>query len=511
MPKSENQKLLSQVDWLSLFIYFSLVAFGWISIYAAIYNEEATYTLEAFFLKTNAGKQALFIGLSFILITFIIFFDVRVLTAFAPAFYGGAILLLIAVLVFGREVANSKSWFEIGGFRFQPAEFAKMATALMLAFFLGRTRRSAKDWRILSACFAVILIPALLTLLQGDTGSALVFASFSIVFYREGMPSFLMVAGLVAIGLLVATLLMLKDLWGLLQNLISVGGALVLIFQLIDFLKRRKEDRPKVWVLVLVTILNLALLTLPFWIPEVSLTKEESATVSLLKLPAFQTTLYWIIGFLGSWFLIKFVIAFFVDKLYKGIWLAGTVLLLSLTVVLALDFFVKDILREYQRRRLEVLIDPSSDKKGFGWQVHHSKAAIASGGLTGKGFLQGTHTKLNYVPDQSTDFIFCTIGEEQGWVGTMLAMLLFIALLFRISQLAERQKSRFARVYGYGVLSVLFFHFLVNIGMTIGLFPVIGIPLPFFSYGGSSLFSFTLLLVMFIKFDAHRKEEILVL
>lgn len=502
---SSSRSPFSQLDWMTILLFFGLLTWGWISIYAAIYDAEKTYTVTQFLFKTNAGKQIMWIGLATMLALVLMLLDVRLFASFSPFFYIGTMALLVGVLLFGREVAGSKSWFDFGGIRFQPAELAKVGTALMIAFFLGNKRVSAEKWKYIGVLMVIIGIPAVLTILQGDTGSAMVFASFFIVFYREGLPSFIMVAGLSAILLLVATLVMLSDLWGLMQRIIIVGGTVLLAIQLIDFFRRRTEDRPKWFVFAIEIGLNIILLTIPWWLPVQEYQSEE---IALIKSESFKQNLMWLSGVFAVWLLIKGIFSFTLDKKYKPIWLVGFIVMAAVAIVGGLDFFVKDVLKEYQRKRLEVLVDPTQGKQDFGWQVYNSKSAISSGGLTGKGFLEGTHTKLNYVPDQSTDFIYCTIGEEQGWVGSFGVLILFVLLFFRLIHVAERQKSKFSRVYAYGVVSVLFYHFVVNIGMTIGLFPVIGIPLPFFSYGGSSLWGFTLLLFILVKLDMHRKTEV---
>jgi rod shape determining protein RodA len=502
---SPSRSPFSQLDWITISLFFALLTWGWISIYAAIYDAEKTYTVTEFLFKTNAGKQIMWIGLATLLALVLMLLDVRLFASFSPFFYIGTMALLVGVLLFGREVAGSKSWFDFGGIRFQPAELAKVGTALMIAFFLGNKRISAEKWKYIGVLMVIIAIPAVLTILQGDTGSAMVFASFFIVFYREGLPPFIMVIGLSAILLLVATLIMLSDLWGLMQRIIIIGGIVLLVIQFIDFFRRRTEDRPKWFVFIIEIGLNVILLTIPWWLP---VQEYQSESIALVKSESFKQNLIWLSGVFAVWLFIKGIFALTIDKKYKLIWLVGFIVMSSVAIVGGLDFFVKDVLKEYQRKRLEVLVDPTQGKQDFGWQVYNSKSAISSGGLTGKGFLEGTHTKLNYVPDQSTDFIYCTIGEEQGWLGSFGVLILFVLLFFRLIHIAERQKSKFSRVYAYGVVSILFYHFVVNIGMTIGLFPVIGIPLPFFSYGGSSLWGFTLLLFILVKLDMHRKIEV---
>ena len=415
-----DTKFLSNVDWILVCLYGVLVLMGWINIYAAVYDEQVQRSI--FDMGINSGKQLMWICSALILIIVIMAVDFKFYSSFSYIIYGLLICTLIFVLLFGREVAGSKSWFELGPIRMQPAEFMKFAIALALAkFFEDPSRKfdSLKDW--LGVAFFCGL-PMALIVLQGDTGSALVFASLGIVLFREGFPAILFAI-----------------------------------------------------VLTAATIFILALLYPP---------------------------LYLVIGVA----VIAAIIIFFGEKKLKRILgvIIGAVLISG--VVFSVDYVVDNVFKPHQQNRVKAFISPESDPLGYGYNVTQSKIAIGSGGLFGKGFLKGTQTKFDFVPEQSTDFIFCTLGEEQGWLGCMLVIGLFVILFFRIIALAERQKSRFARVYAYSVVSIMFFHFVVNIGMTIGLFPVIGIPLPFFSYGGSSLWSFTILLFILIKLDAHRMQ-----
>lgn len=417
--------IFSQLDIFLLLLYLALVLLGWINIYAAVYDPETKRSI--FNLSINSGKQFLWICCALLIALFILILDVKIYIKFAYAGYVTVMLMLVGVLLFGREIAGSKSWFDLGFMRFQPSELAKMATVLALARFLSDNNTKLMRPGNLAIVLLLISIPAVLTLLQGDTGSALVFASFSIMLYREGLPGQIPAMGLLAGVLLILTLVFKEHIFELSIAIGCCGVAYILLFY------RRKLKKA--------------------------------------LLPAVFT-----LTFIG--------------------------------VVYSVDFFVYQVLKPHQQKRIEVLINPDIDAKGIGWQVNQSKIAIGSGGLFGKGFLEGTQTKFNFVPDQSTDFIFCTIAEERGWLGSLLLISLFVVLLNRLIIVAERQKSRFSRVYAYGAFSVLFFHFAVNIGMTIGLFPVIGIPLPFFSYGGSSLWSFTMLLFILLKLDMHRKVQL---
>jgi rod shape determining protein RodA len=411
----------SRIDWLTVGIYAACVLMGWLNIFAAVYDPEANQSLFDFSL--NAGKQLIWIGSSLVLVIVIMVIDFKFYEAFAYVLWGLFLIALVAVIFLARDVNGAKSWFEIGSIRVQPSEFAKFGTALALAKFMGTAGVKFEQMRTKLICGVILGVPAILILLQNDTGSTMVFASFLLVLYREGLPSWVLVLGLVAAAVLILTLIVDKFI-------LFAGIALIVAF--IIFQIRRK------------TLRNIAA----------------------------------VVG--------------------GGLVVMG--------MILGVDFFIHKVLQKHQRDRIMVLLDDQTDKKGVGWQVLQSKIAIGSGGLTGKGFLQGTQTKFDYVPEQSTDFIFCTIGEEHGWLGSLLVITLFMALTCRIVLLAERQKDRFARIYGYSVASIIFFHFFINIGMTVGLLPVIGIPLPFFSYGGSSLWSFTILLFIFIKIDAHRTE-----
>lgn len=415
----EKNSILKNVDWWLAGLYFALAFMGWMSVYAAVYNPEHS---SIFDMGERYGKQALWIGTSVILIFIILMIDMKFFTSFAYVIYGATLLLLVAVLVMGKEVAGSKSWIQVGSFALQPSEFAKFASNLALAKYLSSIQINLKDVKQVIRAGIIIFAPAGFIFLQNDTGSALVYFSFILVLYREGFSGNFLV-----FGFLLALLFVLTLLVGKLTMLISVAVIAVLLFLLMK--KVRKNILSLLAILVLVG------------------------------------------GFIFS-----------------------------------IDYAFENILQEHQKTRIEVLLGMKTDYRGAGYNVHQSLIAIGSGGPTGKGFLQGTQTKYNFVPEQSTDFIFCTVGEEWGFMGTATVVILFLFLLIRIIIVAERQRSSFSRIYGYGVASILFFHFSINIAMTIGLAPVIGIPLPFFSYGGSSLWSFTVLLFIFIKMDSYRLE-----
>lgn len=420
---AKNRSQFSNLDTLSVALYAICVILGWINVYAAVYNPEVDTRF--FDMTTNSGRQFIWILAAIIIIIFIIVTDYKFYDTFAFVIYAFIVFLCILVIFIGANIKGSHSWFKIGDFTLQPAEFAKMATSLALAKYLSSpnvTLNKIRD-RIISAAF--VLVPMIIILLEKETGVALVFVSFIIILYREGLP-------------------------GIFPLIIILGGILAVLGLVI----------PPIYVMV-----GLALL-----------------------------------AFLVYYFLPKY------EKNTKNMILIGLIFFAMSAIVFSVDFVVNNVLEPHQRKRIEILFNPDSDPRGDGYNVTQSKIAIGSGGFLGKGFLEGTQTKFDFVPEQSTDFIFCTIGEEYGFIGSVVVVSLIIGLLLRIMFLADRQRSKFARIYGYSIVSIIFFHFMINIGMTIGLMPVVGIPLPFFSYGGSSLWSFTMMLFIFLKLDAHRSQ-----
>ena len=414
---TRERNVYGKIDWITVWIYIAMVLMGWVSVYAAVYDDTHSSILD---ISQRYGKQMIWILAGGVIAFVIMLSDAKIFNAFAYIIYGIALLSLIGVLLFGTEISGSKSWFQIGSFALQPAEFTKFATCLALARYLSNY---STDFSLVKAKLVsgiIILVPAVMILLQNDTGSAVVYAAFILVLFREGLSGYFLIFGVYAIILFLVTLLVSNTV-----IILVLAGLAVLAYYY------NKQLRRKWWLLVV-------------------------------------------------------------------IWLASTAL------VFTVDYAFDNLLEEHQKTRINVLLGKEVDPKGAGYNVNQSKIAIGSGGLIGKGFLQGTQTKYNFVPEQSTDFIFCTVGEEWGFVGSAVVIILFVLFLMRLVRMAERQRSDFGRIYGYGVVAIIFFHFLVNIGMTIGLVPVIGIPLPFFSYGGSSLWAFTILLFIFIKLDANR-------
>jgi rod shape determining protein RodA len=426
-----RRNLLSNLDAPALFFYLALVFVGFMSVYSAVYNPDKARPIYDFSLQS--GKQLVWIATSVFLIFLIFLLDYRTFESFAYIFHVVVLILLVLVLLIGREINGAKAWFGFGPFGIQPAEFAKITTALSLARFLGKPGSKITDFKIQIGAGIIMGMPLLLILLQPDLGSVLVFSSLLLMFYREGVNIIVLVIPLVLVFLFVLALI-IKPVAYLAFGLFCLGFLILLGM----FLFKRKVEKIQIlWVV----------------------------------LPIFL-----LIGYVMS-----------VQKIFES----------------------DKILKQYHKDRIMVLLDDNIDKKykrSKMYNLDQSKIAIGSGGFLGKGFLEGTQTKLDFVPEQQTDFIFCTVGEEFGWLGSFILIALFVGLFSRIIIIAERQNDSFVRIYGYCVACILFAHFTFNISMTIGLFPVIGIPLPFISYGGSSLWAFTILLFILLKLDMHRNQ-----
>lgn len=513
----EKPSVRKDLDWLTVALYGVLVVAGWATIFSAVYElgDQNLFSFDSFrdAMRQTYVKQMLWVGLAGVLAWVILSIDAYFISQTAFVAYGVMIFLLILVLLIGKEVKGAKAWFDLGIVQLQPAEFAKFATALALAKYLGKPDLKLMKPQHFSLVLLIMLAPAVLILLENETGSALVFSAFVVALYREGLPNALMIAALSSIGLLVGTLLSLDNIWVLITQLVYFWGLVAVLLSLNAYLKLRPDYRPPVFVPVLEVLILLTGLGL-FWfflsdaVAPVSSEGGAYEVPPFVQIPDFQKALKWLVIPLLGLTLTAFTLVIAYKRTYtRFIWLF-LLTLISVGAVAGLDFFVKGVLKPHQQTRLQVLINPDADTQGAGYHVANSKTAIGSGGWTGKGYLDGNFTKLRYVPDRHTDFIFCTFAEEWGWVGSTLLFLTFGALMLRIVYLAERQRSRFSRVYGYCVLSVFLFHFLINIGMTMGVVPVIGIPLPFFSYGGSSLFAFTILLFIFLKLDVYRTQKL---
>ncbi len=472
MERSRNN-FLGRIDWLTVLMYLVLVTFGLINIYSSAYNEAHP---RLFDFSMRYGKQFYWILLTLVIAIVVLTLHPRFYYFFAWPLYVLALFLLVIVLVIGATIHGSTSWISVGGVHLQPSEFAKVATSLALARYLSEYNVTLGRLRDLVKASLIIIIPAGLIMLQPDMGSTFVFTAFILVLYREGLRAEVLFTGFLFIILFIATLIVDKTI------VLAVLLGLVLLIHLLV------ERKP------LLTVKGAVILAATgggLWLGTTLLHKGMSLyTVIFLSILA------------GTVIFLPFIYRL---KLVRTAILYA-VLILAMLFTFSVNYVFNNILEPHQRTRINIVLGIESDPYGSGYNVNQSKIAIGSGGFSGKGFLRGTQTKFNFVPEQSTDFIFCTVGEEWGFLGTFGVITFYIFFLMRILYLAERQRSGFSRVYGYSVFSLFSFHVLVNIGMTIGLFPVIGIPLPFFSYGGSSLWSFTILLFIFIRLDADRLE-----
>jgi rod shape determining protein RodA len=460
---------------------------GLVSIYGAVYNFEDSALWD---FSQRYGKQLVWIGLSFVIAAILLTLDNRVYSIFAYFFYGISIFVLIVTVFIAPEIKGSRSWLVFGPFNVQPAEFAKAATCLAIAKFMSSFGFKMNNINNILLLSAIILLPICLILMQQETGLALVYVSLLIVLYREGMPGIILFLVFCAAVFFIVTI-KFGDVWIIPAfEKESYGLFLVMIMTILVQLGLLLVYRKNIVVARNILIGNVvmfgiaALLYYQFHIPV-----------------HFTHVGYFSIGLSIIYLL---VIAFLRRKLsYVGIvaFMIGSLFLVNMA-----DYAFDNVLQPHQQTRIKVTLGMENDPKKAGYNVNQSVIAIGSGGLTGKGFLNGTQTKLKYVPEHDTDFIFCTVGEEHGFIGTILTLVLFMVLLLRLIYLAERQRSPFSRIYGYCVAAIIFFHLAINVGMVTGLTPVIGIPLPFFSYGGSSLWGFTILLFIFLRLDASRME-----
>lgn len=469
---NRQSELLKNIDWLSIFMYTLLVFMGWLNIYAAVYNDNHS---SIFDISQKYGKQIIWIGASFGLGFIIMLTDSKFFTAFSFIIYGLMIALLAAVLVFGKEVNGARSWFELGSIRLQPAEFAKFATCLAVANVMSRHGFKMMRFSSLLTIGILLALPALLIIKQNDTGSALVYSSFILVMYREGLHGSILLLCFMTVALFIFTLLYPP----MTVLLLIIGGTLI------AFLYYRQNKHEFYRIIIFLVSCFLFLLFLK-WLLDLPVSDHKLLLIS-----------YLLCNLIGIYFIYK--------RKMRYIMLVVLASWLCIGATIGVDYAF-DKLQPHQKDRINNLLGIESDLTGAGYNVNQSKIAIGSGGFAGKGFLQGTQTKFNFVPEQSTDFIFCTVGEEWGFLGSTVVIGLLMAFILRIIYLAERQRSDFSRIYGYGVASILFFHMAINIGMTIGVAPVIGIPLPFFSYGGSSLWAFTILIFIFLRLDANRLQ-----
>ncbi|OFY39052.1 MAG: hypothetical protein A2X18_05845 [Bacteroidetes bacterium GWF2_40_14] len=465
-----------KLDWPLIASYLTLVIIGWLSVFSSVYDPDHAGIFD---ISQRYGMQFIWIISSLgiaVLILFVV--NPKLYNVTAWFIYAISIFFLVAVLVAGVEINGSKSWLMLGPFRFQPAEFSKIATSLALAALMSTYNFQFKSLGALGRIAVTILFPMVMIVLEKETGSALVYAGFIFMLYREGLNGWYLIFGILAILLFLITL--------------SFSSYVAIIF------------------LFIIMVVARALLTrqfirhgvfLLFYLPLLIFSRRLGE-LSLFDFLGHWSETAWLALFIAPPVIYHTISAF--RQKISHLWYILLCFIVSFAMIFSVDFFFEKVLQDHQRARIENLLGIHVDLKGAGYNVHQSKIAIGSGGFSGKGFLQGTQTKFNFVPEQSTDFIFCTVGEEWGFLGSVFVVFLYCFMIIRIVNLSEKQKDAFARVYGYCLASIIFLHFFVNIGMTIGLMPVIGIPLPFVSYGGSSLWSFTIFLFIFIRLDLER-------
>lgn len=449
--KKKAPSLWGSIDWLTIFIYLVLLALGWMSVCGACYEFGGTGSIFEF--STRSGMQIVWIGTSLLLAFIILMTDDRIIESFSYIIYIGFLALLFITPFMAHDIKGSMSWIKIGSFSIQPAEFAKFGVALCLAKVMSTYGFDVRNWRDFAICIALIVVPMGLIIMQKETGSALVYTAFFLMLYREGMSGSIL---FIALSAVICFVVGVRFGWLPVMIIIQIFTiGLVLVYGRSGGKKRLGR-----WLYLLLPAPLLA-----FYLLYLSL-RDRYLPYCLIALFA--------LGSVGFYY--------------------------------STDYVLNNILETHQQKRIRVLLGLEDDPRGAGYNVIQAKIAIGSGGLQGKGFLNGTQTKLKYVPEQDTDFIFCTVGEEEGFVGCAIVLLLFLSLILRLLHLAERQAHTFGRVYGYCVLSIFLFHVFINVGMVLGLTPVIGIPLPFFSYGGSSLWGFTILLFVFLRIDAGRNR-----
>lgn len=484
--KNKEHSTIRNLDWFTLFIFVALVAMGWMSICGASYDFEQGDQLLDF--SSRSGMQLVWIISSLVLGGIILCVDDRLIESLSYIIYIGFLALLFVTPMLAHDIKGSMSWIKIGSFSIQPAEFAKFATTLCIAKVISAFNLDLSRWRDLIICSILVLLPMGFIIMQKETGSALVYLAFFLVFYREGMVGSILFAGAAAVFYFVVGVRFAEvPMWEIPQ--ISMGEFLVLagihLFSAGMMWVYTSLRKPFLQTLLFgTTAYVLALLCAKYLIPF------NACWVQWIVLAS-------MIGYL-------FYLS--VREQLLSYTLIGLFALGSTGFFYSVNYVLNDVLQPHQQTRIRVLLGLEDDPKGAGYNVIQAKIAIGSGGLKGKGFLNGTQTKLKYVPEQDTDFIFCTVGEEQGFVGSALVLTIFLVFILRLIHLAERQPLRFGRVFGYCVMSIFLFHIFINVGMVLGLTPVIGIPLPFFSYGGSSLWGFTILLFVFLRIDAARNR-----
>lgn len=484
----KGRGLAKTIDWKIVICYLLLVLIGWANIYASIHSSEPA---SIFDFDSRSGKQFVWIITSLCLAAIILFvLSPRVFEGLSVPIYIFVLALLVAVIFLGIEVKGSRSWFAFGPIRFQPAEISKISTSLLLATFMsqqGYRIGKAKDFMITAM---IILVPMMIIVLQSETGSALVYVGFIFMLYREGLSGWL----IFLVGMAILSFILTLTLSPYVAILVIVGIASLCICLY--------SGRFKWWLMI-----GVPLIVLFAFVPSImNAVTEDIVIAEGMKEPFLMKIkpIYILLGTVGLLTPLAIYTGYRERNLFTHLSIAS--MIAGIILVFSADFIFNDVLQDHQRKRIEVLLGMKEDPTGVGYNVNQSMIAIGSGGLFGKGYLHGTQTTYGFVPEQSTDFIFCTIGEEWGFAGSAFVILLYVFLIWRIIRNAERSREAFTRIYGYCVACCIFMHLFINIGMTIGLMPVIGIPLPFVSYGGSSLWGFTILLFIFIALDRNERK-----
>ncbi len=484
---SKNTDIFRYLDWQIVIMYLLMVLFGWLNIYGASHNIDQTSIFDfAYF----SGKQFVWIVCSLGLAGLLLLIDSRVFQTFGMLFYVAMLLLLLVTAFVAPEINGSRSWLRLGSFSVQPAEFSKFITALALANVMGQYGFKLSGFRNYAKVCALIFVPMALIILQKETGSALVYLSFMLMLYREGLPGLIPLAAFCCIILFVFVIRFGAVPFAGVEAASSgmVYACILLLFVAIALiLKFRPTKMPVNYLLYgyLAIFLVSMVVHLFGWLPI--------NFVYVLLFAIVATIIY--------------VLVFIVRTRCHKLWFVILFLTFGIFYCYSVNYLFDNVLQPHHQSRIEVLFGMKNDPSGDGYNVQQAKIAVGSGGLVGKGFLNGTQTTLKFVPEQHTDFIFCTVGEEYGFVGAFLVLLLYTLFIFRLMKLAENQHDEFSRIYGYCVAGIFLFHVMVNVGMVIGLMPVIGIPLPFFSYGGSSLWAFTILLFIFLRLDITQKQR----
>ncbi len=486
--EQQSGNILGKIDWWTVLLYVALAVMGWLAICGASYSFVDTGYLAFLDPGVRTGKQAMWIGISLVAGAVLLCFKKHTYLNLSWIIYIATMLVGIVTIFVAKDTKGSCSWLEFGSFKIQPAEFMKFSTALTLAAFMNRRSFNINKSTDLALCIGIILLPMIIIICQKETGSALVYLSLFLVLYREGMTGLFLLMGVSAVVYFVVGIKFGSKFFEALPVAIGPYAVTVLIqaFSIAMVRFWCKHNRTFLTLLAVNVTVTLAAYWTAIYLIEFNIMVVQ----------------YMLLAFNTVYLVIRIRLGNEPRNLWIALYIIGSVAFFHST-----SYVMNEVLGDHQRERIEVLLGLKDDLSGAGYNVHQSMIAIGSGGLTGKGFLNGTQTKLNYVPEQDTDFIFCTIGEEQGFIGSTFVLTVFVIFILRFMALAERQDDRFGRAFGYSLASIFFFHFAINIGMVLGITPVIGIPLPFFSYGGSSFLGFSILLFTFLRIDAERDRS----